>query len=248
MESTTSVRHGLTGSTLKLIAIIAMALDHIAWTLIDPQLAALGLTSFPQFPSLGAMQSCPMLCILSYLFHFIGRTTFPLMLFFLTEGMTHTRNFRRYALNLLIFAFISEIPFDLAFSGTAFNFSQQNVFFTLFLSLIAIYTIRKLSHKPLLVFLIVILCAATAFLLRSDYSYKGIIIACVIELLREKKTLAYLFGCLSATALSPYEITALLALPAVHAYNGQRGRKLKYFFYIFYPAHLLLLFAIKHLL
>lgn len=248
MESTTSACRGLSGSTLKLIAIIAMALDHIAWCLIDPQITATCPITFPHLAPLAMIRTLPLLYMLSYLLHFIGRITFPLILFFLTEGITYTRNFSRYALNLLIFAFISEIPFDLAFSGTAFDFSSQNVFFTLFLSLIAIYAIRKLPHKPHLAFLIVVLCTAAAILLRSDYSYKGIIIVCVIELLREDKTLAYLFGSLSAAALSPCEITALLALPAVHAYNGQRGRKLKYFFYIFYPAHLLLLFAVKCLL
>lgn len=248
MEFATSSRRGLSGSALKLIAIIAMALDHIAWCLIDPQITSICPITFPHLAPLTMMRTLPLLYILSYLFHFIGRITFPLMLLFLTEGLTHTRNVRRYALNLLIFAFISEIPFDLAFSGMAFDFSSQNAFFTLFLSLIAIYAIRKLPHKPLLTFLAVALCAIASELLHSDYGFKGIIIICVMELLHERKTHAYLFGCLAATALSPCETTALLALPAVHVYNGQRGRKRKYFFYIFYPAHLLLLFFIKRLL
>lgn len=248
MESTAHARRGMSGSTLKLIAIIAMALDHVAWCLIDPQLVALGLTGFPQIPSLAAMQVSPLLYTLSYLFHFLGRVTLPLMLFLLTEGLTHTRSIGRYALNLLLFAFLSEIPFDLAFSGTVFDLSSQNVFFTLFLSLIAIYAIRRWREDPLLALGISACCATAAAFLQSDYSFKGVLIACVMELLREKKTCAYLFGCLTAALLSPCEITALAALPAVHAYNGRRGRKLKYFFYIFYPAHLLLLFAVKCLL
>lgn len=248
MESTTSACRGLSGSTLKLIAIIAMALDHIAWCLIDPQLTACGLPTFPQFIPFTALSASSPLYALSYLFHLLGRITFPLMLFLLTEGMTHTRNSRRYALNLFIFAFVSEIPFDLAFSNTPFDFSEQNIFFTLFLSLIAMYALRKLRRRPWIAFLIVALCAAGAWLLHSDYGCYGVLIACVMELLREKKTRAYFFACLTATAFSFCECTALLALPAVHAYNGQRGRKLKYFFYIFYPAHLLLLFAVKCLL
>ena len=238
-------RRGLSGSTLKLMAIVAMALDHIAWTLLDPQLTALDLTVFPQLPTLANLQAHPLLYILSYLFHFIGRITFPLMLFFLAEGITHTRNFRCYALRLLLFALLSEIPYDLAFSGTAFDYTDQNVFFTLFLSLIAMYAIRKLRKDPPLAVAVVAFCAVGAWLLQSDYGFEGVLMACVMELLHEKKTLSYLFGSLIVTPISPCEITALLALPAVHAYNGQRGRRLKYFFYIFYPAHLLFLFAIS---
>ena len=245
MESTTSACRGLSGSTLKLIAIIAMALDHIAWCLIDPQITATCPITFPHLAPLAMIRTLPLLYMLSYLLHFIGRITFPLILFFLTEGITYTRNFSRYALNLLIFAFISEIPFDLAFSGTAFDFSSQNVFFTLFLSLIAMYAIRKLRRRPWIAFLIVALCAAGAWLLHSDYGCYGVLIACVMELLREKKTRAYFFACLTATAFSFCECTALLALPAVRHYNGKRGLRLKYTFYLFYPVHLLIMFVWK---
>lgn len=245
MESTTSACRGLSGSTLKLIAIIAMALDHIAWCLIDPQLTACGLPTFPQFIPFTALSASSPLYALSYLFHLLGRITFPLMLFLLTEGMTHTRNSRRYALNLFIFAFVSEIPFDLAFSNTPFDFSEQNIFFTLFLSLIAMYAIRKLRRRPWIAFLIVALCAAGAWLLHSDYGCYGVLIACVMELLREKKTRAYFFACLTATAFSFCECTALLALPAVRHYNGKRGLRLKYTFYLFYPVHLLIMFVWK---
>ena len=238
-------RRGLSGSTLKLMAIVAMALDHIAWTLLDPQLTTLDLTVFPQLPTLASLQANPRIYILSYLFHFIGRITFPLMLFFLAEGITHTRNFRRYAMRLFLFALLSEIPYDLAFSGMAFDYTDQNVFFTLFFCLIAMYAIRKLRKDPPLAVAVVTFCAVGAWLLQSDYGFKGVLMACVMELLHEQKTLSYLFGSLIVTPFSPCEITALSALPAVHAYNGQRGWRLKYFFYIFYPAHLLLLFAIS---
>ena len=245
MTETPSVRHGISGSTLKLIAIVAMAMDHTAWGLIDPQLTACGLPGYPQLVPLTSLQELSALYVLSYLLHAIGRITFPLMLFFLTEGITHTRNFRRYAVGLLVFAFLSEIPFDLTFSVVPCDFSQQNVFFTLFFALLAMYAIRKHCDRPILAALIAVLCAVACGLLRSDYSYRGVIIACTIELLHENKTQAYGLGCLVATVLNPGELTALLALPAVHAYNGTREWKLKYVFYLFYPTHLLLLYGIR---
>lgn len=245
MEAIPSSKRGISGSTLKLIAIAAMALDHIAWCLIDPQLSAQFCPTFPQLAPFAALQESPSLYILSYLFHIFGRITFPLMLFFLTEGLTHTRNIYRYGGSLLVFAFLSEIPFDLAFSGTAYDPAEQNVFFTLFLCLIAMYAIRKLPHRPALTVLIVLLCGICAWLLRSDYGHCGVISACVMELLRKEKSRAYSLGCVTATLLSPWECAALMALPAVQAYNGSRGRRLKYAFYLFYPLHLLFLYALK---
>lgn len=246
MEQTASKpgHFGIPGSTLKLIAIFAMALDHTAWCLIDPQIIEKGLPIFPKLVPVSCLKLLPVLYALSYLFHLIGRMTFPLMLFFLTEGVTYTRNILRYAGTLLLFAFLSEIPFDLVFSSALFDPSMQNVFFTLFFSLIAIYAMRKWSKRPLLVLPIVGFCAAAAWLLKSDYGFWGVITACVMELLHQKKTEAYFFGCLTAGFFSLSEWGALLALPAVSAYNGKRGLKLKYIFYLFYPLHLLVLAAL----
>lgn len=245
MSETPSSHCGISGSTLKLIAIVAMAMDHTAWCLIDPKLTACGLSGYPQLVPLAALQELSALYVLSYLIHAIGRITFPLMLFFLTEGITHTRSIRRYAAGVLLFAFVSEIPFDLAFSGVVWDASGQNVFFTLFFSLLAMYAIRNLRHCPGLAVLAVTLCGGACWLLQSDYSCRGVIIACTMELLHEQKTQAYGVGCLVAIVLNPCECTALLALPAVRAYNGKRGWKLKYAFYLFYPAHLLLLYGIR---
>ena len=100
----------LSGSTLKVIAILAMTVDHI------------GAFLFPDILWL----------------RYIGRLTFPIMGFFVYEGWRHTRNIRRYGLRLLLFAAVSEIPFNLIHAGGLIAPHHQNNGFTLLLGLLAL--------------------------------------------------------------------------------------------------------------
>ena len=240
---------GLAGSTLKIIALAAMFLDHYAWAVIDGILVKANVATFPSFALPSASASLLILWVFSILFHLLGRITIPLMLFFISEGLTYTQNVYKYGARFLLFAIISEIPFDLAFYGKVFYPNAQNVFFTLFLSFAAMYSIRKYGgEKPLAAVATVAFCLAAAYLIKCDYSYRGVLAGCVIELLREKKTRAYFGGAAVLTASRLCELTTFLALPLVYFYNGKRGMKLKFLFWIFYPAHLLLLFALKRVI
>ena len=116
----------LSGSVLKLIAIILMLIDHT------------GLMILYNYPATTAT-----------LFHFggidyswyrifrdIGRAAFPIFCFLLVEGFLHTHDRKKYGLNLLVFACISEIPWNFMFTNT-WRYEKQNVFFTLFLGYLA---------------------------------------------------------------------------------------------------------------
>ena len=69
----------------------------------------------------------------------VGRVAFPLFAFMAVEGYFHTHNFRKYAFRMLIFAIISEVPFDLMYGGTCFYPVHQNVIWTLLMSLLGIH-------------------------------------------------------------------------------------------------------------
>lgn len=226
---------GISGSTLKIIAIIAMTIDHTAWFITDDIFGS------------GS--------VMSVIMHAIGRITFPVMVFLLVEGFCNTRNLKKYILRMAAFALISEIPFDLCVSGKvfaargSFAFSYlNNVFFTLTLSLIAMWVLQYcfIKSKPLI--LGVLAAAALAFaaqLIGCDYSLFGVICACIMYLLRTNRIKEYTVGTLVLCCKSVRELPAFLALPLIAGYNGRRGLNMKYFFYIYYPVHLLIIWLIK---
>ena len=114
---------GLTNSSLKLIAMTAMVLDHIAYALIEPLYLA---GSKPQ----RLFYAADVVLRLG-----VGRIAFPIYCFLLVEGFGRSRSRKKYLVRMGAFAFLSEIPYDLAFHGELFYSGEQNVFFTLLLAL-----------------------------------------------------------------------------------------------------------------
>lgn len=243
---------GISGSTLKIIAIISMFIDHFAAIVladnISQKLAANNndtsiLVNDPVYITMMVMRC-------------IGRLAFPIFCFLLIEGFLHTRNKMKYAARLLIFAIVSEVPFDLAFNNSILEFSYQNVFFTLFLGLVLLIfydTIQTRYQQKTYsyVFLqsIVLVCGILlAVVVHADYFYIGVMTIFLMYCYRQKKTKETLIGCLVLTLGNLLEIFAFAIYPLIKRYNGERGLNMKYFFYVFYPAHILLLVLISHLL
>lgn len=217
----------LDGTVLKLIACLSMFIDH------------LGAVCFS-----GMMG-----------FRIIGRLAFPIYCFLLVEGAVHTRNMKKYILRMGIFALISEVPFDLAFYHRLVYTGHQNVFFTLGLGLLAIWflehPIEQLDIPDVLYKLLVIIAAGLiAEFFNTDYGFTGIAVICIFYYLRGQPQLKYPIAVILLAAMGGVEVYAVLALIPILLYNGQRGRQTKamqYGFYIFYPAHLLLIAALYHL-
>jgi len=211
--------------TLRLIAIITMAIDHIGAVLMK--------------------DSSYNIC-----FRLIGRLSFPIFCFLIVEGVFHTRNIWKYAGRMLLFAFISEIPYDLAFHDTLFYWKAQNVFWTLFLGVVLM---GICVYVPIIkdeIVLQIILAAAIAYLaynVQCDYDAKGILLIFILGVLR--KFGPYIQGIANGAYM--YLLTqntqkfAGFSGILIAFYNGKPGpRKLKYFFYLFYPLHLLIIYYI----
>lgn len=230
-SSPASSDKGFSGSSLKIIAMAAMLLDHVA---------AVFLGSYPT----------PY-----YIFRLIGRIAFPVFAFLLAEGFFHTKSLPKYCLRLAVFALISEIPFDLAFSHTMFDWESQNVFFTLLIGLLTIcgmeYFKNTLAGRPTaFLFCRAAVIAAgmyAAWYLKTDYSAIGVLAITLLYGQHNKRAEAIIDACVFLCFLSGMEIAAFASVPLILCYNGKRGISLKYFFYLFYPVHLMLLFLLRNL-
>lgn len=180
-----------------------------------------------------------------WVFRMIGRIAFPIYCFLLVEGLTYTSNVKRYAVRLALFSLISEVPFDMAFSGTVLEFEYQNVFFTLLIGLLVMWAYRTVEEretwKPVVKAVLDIAAVAAgmaaADFLRTDYGAIGIVCIMALYIFRKNKKHQILAGCIGFS----WEITAPIAFFPIAFYNGKRGFHIKYFFYAFYPLHLLII-------
>lgn len=232
-----NMKKGITGSTLKMIAIVTMLIDHIGAVLIERNLL------YAPDSSIAQMAQQPWFEV-DMVLRLIGRIAFPIFAFLLVEGITHTRDVKKYLFRLLIFGFVSEIPFDLAIFGRPVNMGYQNVFFTLFAAGVVLYFLEKYEgftpQRRFLQLGIVILGMGAATLLKTDYSWIGVLLVVILYVFRNNYVRRNVFGSLCVA----FELTAPLAFVPIHYYNGERGWSMKYFFYCFYPGHLLILYLI----
>lgn len=193
----------------------------------------------------------------SYL-NLIGRIAFPIFAFQATQGYIYTKNFKKHIIKLLIFGCISQIPFML-FLSTFNNQFYLNIFFTIILGLLAIYCFDKIKNK-ILGFLIVLVISIIGYFAKVDYGFFGVFIIFLFYLFRNNKFIMaltciplcfirYLPNIISYPfLLNRYLLCGLftsISVLFILAYNNKQGPKSKYFFYIFYPLHLLILYLIN---
>lgn len=219
------------GFELKVVAAGTMFLDHVgAVVLENGLLPTLSGTDLQFWSNVDAV------------LRLIGRLAFPLYCFLLVEGFLHTRSVKKYALRLLLFALFSEFPFDLAlFHGM--DMHRQNVFFTLFIALLVLQCFGVAGKLPVWLRIptdaaVLVAGVALAELLRTDYAGFGVILIALLYVARENRFHQFFVGVVATL----WELTAPVAYVLTYFYIGERGKQLpKYFFYAFYPVHLLVL-------
>ncbi len=238
---------GLNSNILRLLAIAFMICDHTRVAIFD-----------------GNMWM-----------NYIGRLAFPIFAFQISEGFIHTSNSRKYLLRLLIFAVISEIPFNVFCSSELFFPQYQNVLFTFVLSIVALKLLDFAKKEPTLpkvagagigVIAIVILAEA----LKVDYGGAGIVIVVAFYLFRNfpfafllqfaAMFLVFIFFYPGRTIFFkmqdfifriPVQAFSLFSLIPIWLYNGKKGRGgriLQYASYGFYPVHIALLCIVRYIL
>ncbi len=234
----------LNGFHLKMIAVCAMFIDHFAYIILYQMIY--------QPMSFWANWDADIIYIVYNIMRRIGRMAFPIYIFLLIEGFHYTRSRVKYARNLAIFAIISEIPYDIAFSHMIVDWAYCNVFFTLLIGFLVIWIAEELyDHRftdkawlaTILSCVVAIVGAVLAEWIVSDYDAAGIIaiFVCYLFYRKEHTLLGMLAAIIVLTISYRIEIYALFVLIPLYFYDGTRGKQNKYFFYVFYPGHLIVL-------
>lgn len=221
----------LDGTMLKIIAIISMVIDHV------------GDVFFPDAIWMRA----------------VGRLAMPLFAFCVAEGYHYTKSKIKYLRRLGAFALISEIPFDLAFSRKI-DFSHQNIMLSFLIAVAALmlydavqdgfgpFSGMKQHARKAAGITAVLVMSIVSLVLKCDYTIFAVISVFLFYVLRERQYPIPQVGGVAFLAVTRtmgyYAYTGLSLIPLL-LYNGKRGRGLKWLFYVFYPAHLLLIYLIK---
>lgn len=228
-------KRGLNATELKYLAILAMFIDHTAYLFIPDGTLLYGIMRF------------------------IGRSTIPIMCYFISEGFHHTRNLRKYYTRMIIFAFISHFAFTYAFYGKFFSMAQSSVISTLTLCLLSVNIVN--TKKLDIAYKLPLIAIVAFFAEMCDWGMNAVLFTLAFELARgdkKKQCIAYsmvaLWYCLPVLGMlvkgqfgffadNCFKFGLFLPAFALMLYNGERGggKATKWVFYVFYPAHLLLL-------
>lgn len=208
-----NMKFSLTAAHLRILALALMLIDHTGRVLFPSQIW--------------------MICL--------GRLAFPIFAFQIAEGYRHTHDFRRYCMRLALFAFVSEIPFDLMVFGEPLVFGHQNVMLTLLLGLLSC---RAWDRKDGWGLIFALLAGA---LTRCDYGFHGVLTVLLFHVCRDREwelLLGMILICISRYGFPSVQLFSVLAWLPIRLYNGEKGpggKWLQYAAYIFYPAHMLIL-------
>lgn len=218
---------------IKIIACITMVLDHIKY--------AIPVTD-------------------GFITEYFGRISFPLFAFVATEGYIHTSNLKKYISRLFLFAIISQIPF-MFFRTLVGEWKLLNIMFTLLFGIFSILVYDKIKNKyislPICIFIMLI-----GNFLNVDYGWFGIASILIMYIFKNRKStlcFMYILLVLIYYYLTYYSIIKFIDIKSIifsiiftiipiifiMFYNGKKGRSMKYFFYAFYPIHMLILYFIS---
>lgn len=250
----------LSGNMLKFIAFIAMVLDHFGKIFLSYHIENV---LFPQFEE-GAIL-WEQVQTIDYFSRFtltgIGSIAFPIFCFLLNEGFCYTKNKKRYIISMLVFAIISELPFDIAFfssfstiEGTyPFYWGYQNVFFTLTFALLTLLIFEKINNSltkftPKKFFFMAgyvgVMCILVE-ILKFDYGLQGILYVVGFYIFRQNRIYQVLifliiYSLTTGNVPTHYILSSSIIMLF---YNNTRGKiKIKYWGYVFYPLHIIIIY------
>lgn len=238
---------GFNATTLKLMAIMAMVIDHIAWAFV------------------------PLNSVQGQVMHAMGRFTFPIMAFFIAEGFFYTRSFKKYLLRLAGFAVLSHFAFQYFNFGriplftpipgeSIFYYLYTSVLYTFSLGLVCLWIMKSWQYTNTFVkYLIVFVLCVLAY--PGDYLFFAPLLVMLFgqghgDRSQQLQSGALVIGYLVIVSIQGgwreniFMLATFLPLLFIKYYDGTQGPAkhpvIKYGFYIFYPLHLFILGFIKY--
>lgn len=238
----------ITADGLKIFACITMFIQSIGIAVIEKGI--INLDNYTQAELSQAMADDSSLMVAAgtgSVMQLIGGLSVPIFAYLLVEGFRHTSDFRKYMLSMFVFALVSEIPYDLANSQKLVDWSSQNSLVTMCICLLMVYFLDLFKEKKgIAVTLLrgtIVLCAVIwVTVLMAAYGLCMVLLTAVFYLFYSRNVLKTVLG----MAASLLYVTGPLSFYGIWFYNEQRKDRLpKYVYYVFYPAHLLVLGVIS---
>lgn len=223
----------INNSLLKWIAIISMITDHLAVMITE---------------------HIPMQVY--YVMRGVGRLAFPIFCFLLVEGFINTKSFGKYFIRVVVFAVLSQIPYNILRYGNIIGGGYFNILFTFSVTLVVLYILARCKMNRikgfLVAFITIVASMTVTYLLNFEYSYKCILLAVLFYY--TGRNISYQavknVGAVAILYLNcgMVDLAAPLSLFFINAYNGEKGKFPKWFGYVFYPLHLLLFGLVRILI
>lgn len=238
----------VTADGLKIFAIIIMLIQNIGIIVIEKGIIRLdGYTTQSQLSDAMAKDSKLMtLAGAGSVMQLIGGLAVPIFAFLLVEGFLKTSSYSRYLISMVIFAVISEIPYDIATSNKVVEQSGQNALVTMCICLLMLYFLRMFKERNGIMYavvrLIIVLCAIVwVTLFKAQFGLCMVLLTAIFYLFYSKNALKTFLGMLASLLY----VTGPLSFYGIWCYTEERKDILpKYVYYAFYPLHLLVLWAI----
>lgn len=171
----------------------------------------------------------------------VWKICFPNLRFFVGRRFWKDPQQKKYGISLLIVALLSELPFDLMI-GHHFSFFRQNVIFTLLFGYLAMCALDYFKGKPLMRLLSVVVVFLACRVARVDYGTTGFCFILIMYALRNQKAIQSVLG----ASIMKMKLMVFLSFMVIYMFNGEKGfiktKFWKYFFYAFYPVHMLIIY------
>ena len=209
----------VTSFVLKIIAVITMTMDHYSKIADGPEW-----------------------------FSLVGRISFPLFAFLIGEGFRYTKDRKKYFYRIFLYALVLQIPDLLSIEKY-----DGNIFFTLSFGILSLLILNNTKLNKFIKIILVIIIVVSAEMLTLDYGSYGVMIIIIFYLFRENNIMtAFSFTAVNILWISFFQMSAtqlysIFVLPLIFLYNGEEGKKMKLFFYLYYPLYLIVLYLLAEL-